>query len=412
MRMPAVLLLFALLPLPTFAAQKVGVDELRQMLSALQTKSDRKTANRISEPHLTERLSRGELDILSRSLPGPKSRTALLAVADASAFQDPPAQEMLADAAPDAQMQREILMRAVQFANEQADRVPNFVASRRVEHFEDVRVFPYSNKIEYYTPGSLRLLDHEAYDVHCSAGGDEVAEVPDRDLDRGASRQPQPLFYMTIWGYHTVWGNLTWDIPNVAPAGLKPTGAFGPWLQALTGDLPDAHYDWAYWESGGSGKLAVFRFRIDADSSHYTMEYDFESNKDNPFISHEDRKLIATPGYHGQIAVDATTGQVARIVVICDLAPGEGLSKASIALEYGPMQMDGESYVLPVRGVSALSLRMDTHHYLFDSGMLIGEQSDHFTVTSLDDFTVSDYRNYKPRIKIIPLKSLNAPQVN
>jgi hypothetical protein len=411
MRPSTVLLLFALLPWPTFAAQKVSVDELRQMLPSLHGKSDKKIASRIAEVELTERLSQGEFDAMSMSLPGQRSRTALLAVADASVFRDPPARQMLPDASPDARAQREILMRAVQFANEQAYKLPNFVALRKTAHFQDVKVFPYSNKIEYYTPGSFRLLDHETDDVRCSAGGDEVMEEPDRDLDKRASRQTQPLFYMTPWGYHTVWGNLTWDIPNLAPAGLRPTGAFGPWLQAITGDLPDARFDWAYWEGASSDRLAVFRFFIGAESSHYTIEYDLEPNRDNPFVSHADRKFIGTPGYHGEIAVSPVTGQVARIVVICDLEPGEALSGASIELEYGRVEMDGETYVLPVRGVSASSLSIETHHYLFDRSASIGEQSDHFPVRSLDDLTFSDYRIYKSRIRIVPLKSLEAPRV-
>jgi len=407
--MPTLLLLLALLSQPAFAAHKVSTDELRQMLSALHGTSDKKIAKKISDLELTERLSRGEFDALIATLPGKRSQTALLALADAAAFRDPSAREMLNDTPPAPQAQREILMRAVQFAEDQADRIPNFVAIRSMAHFQDVRVFPYSNKVEYYTPGSFRLLDREADDVRCSAGGDEVMEEPDKDLDKQTSRQAQPLMHMTIWGYHTIWGNLTWDIPNLAPAGLKPTGAFGPWVQAVTGDVPGANFDWAYWEAASAGRLAVFRFDIPAESSHYTIEYDFTPNRQNPFISSADHKYIGTPGYHGEIAVDPATGQVARIVVICDFSPGEELSAASIELEFGPVTIDGQTYLLPVRGVSVSRLSLATHHYLFDSGASIGEQSDDFAVTSMDDLTFSDYRVYKPRVKIVPLKSLDAP---
>jgi len=405
--MSTILLLIALLAQPAFAAQKVSTDELRQMLSALHGTSDKKIAKKISDLELTERLSHDEFDKLSATFPGKKSRTALQAVAAVSAFQDPPARTMLSDPHPDAPAQREILMRAAHFAEDQADQIPNFVALRGMDHFQDVRVSPYSNKIEYYTPGSFRLLERQTDDVRCSAGGDEVMEEPDKDLDKRTSRQAQPLFYTTIWGYHTVWGNLTWDIPNVAPAGVRPTGAFGPWLQAVTGDVPGAKFEWAYWEAATSGKLAVFRFRIDAENSHYTIEYDSAPSQLNP--SHADHKYVATPGYHGEIAVDPLTGQVARIVAICDFAPGEELSAASMELEYGPVEMDGQSYILPIRGVSFSRSSLATHHYLFDSGASIGEQSDRFAVTSLDDLTFGDYRIYRPRIKIVPLKSLDAP---
>jgi hypothetical protein len=406
MRKLLVLFVTVLLALPLFAAQKVTVEQLRQTLAGFHSKSDKTVAKQIAGLELTERLSRPEFDQISKRLPGEKSRTALLGVVDTAVFLDPPASEMLSDPAPDGAAQRQMLMRAVQFANGQADKIPNFLAIRRTAHFQDVRVYPYSNKIEYYTPGSFRLLEHQADDIRSLAGGDEVLEQPDEDLDRRMARQPQPLMGMSNWGYHTIWGDYTWNIPNPTQAGLKPTGAFGPWLQAATGDVPDAHAEWAYWERARSGKLAVFRFRIPQESSHYTIEYYFAPN---PLFSRNGRQYTADPGYHGEIAIEPATGQVARIVVICDFAKGEPMSKASIALTYGPVEIGGEGYYLPLRGVSVSGFSLATHNYLFDMGASIGEQSDHFPVTSMDDFAFSDYRIYKPRVNILPLKSLDRP---
>lgn len=408
MRKLLVLATVVLLGLPMLAAQKISVDQLRQVLSTSHGKSDKKLAAIISSLELTERLTRTEANELGTPLPGRRSKAALVLLADTSAFLDPPASERISDPPPNSETQHQILMRAVQFANDQADRIPNFLAMRTTEHYQDVRVYPYSNKIEYYTPGRFRLIEELTDDIRCAAGGDEVLDQPDEDLDKRAARQPQPLMGMTIFGYHVIWGNLTWNIPNVTPQGLRPTGAFGPWLQAVAGDVPDAQREWGYWERSAAGRLAVFRFRIPQEGSHYTIEYNFlPGNPEDPFAPRAVKQYVANPGYHGEIAIDPETGKVARIVVICDFGPGEPLARANVELEYGPVEFGGDTYLLPTAGVSVTSFSLATHQYLFDLGASIGDQSDHFPVTSVDDLAFSNYRIYKPRLKIVPLKSLN-----
>lgn len=406
MRKLLVLFAMGLMALPAFAAQKVSVEQLRQTLAGLHGKSDKKIAKQLSDIELTERLSRTEFDAISKTLPGPKSRTVLLGIADASAFLDPPLSERVADPAPDEARQRQMLARAAQFAAEASEQLPALQGIRRTNHFQDVRVYPYSDKIEYYTPGSFRLIEHQTDDIAYAPGGDELLDQRDKDLDQRMAHQPQPLMYMTIFGYQTIWGNITWNIPNLTQAGMKPTGAFGPWLQAVTGDVPDGRAEWAYWERAGSGKLAVFRFQIPEENSHYSVEYYFAPN---PVFSREGKQYTAEPGYHGEIAIDPKSGQIARIVVIGDSRKGQPLSKASFAITYGPVEIGGERYILPIRGVSVTGFIITTHNLLFDAGASIGEQKDHFPITSLDDFTYSDYRGYKPRVRIVPLKSLDKP---
>lgn len=414
--MKRVLVLFVLVAAPFsmahargHALQKVSVEQLRQTLAALHGKSDKKIAKQLAGVELTERLSRAEFDALSKTLPGKQSRTTLLALEDASMFLDPPASEKLPDPAPNAQTQREILKKAVEFVDEQTDMVPGFLATRTTEHFQDVRVYPYSNKIEYYTPGSFRFLEQQVDDIRCTVGGDEAQEQPDRDLDRRMSKQPQPLMYMTIWGYQTIWGNITWNIPNVTQEGMEPSGAFGPWLQAITADMSDAQTEWGYWERTESGRLAVIRFRIPGGDSHFTIEYRFKPPSAIAPASEQGREYNADPGYHGEVAFDPATGRIARLVVICDFAKGAPMQKADMEIDYGAVQIGDASYDLPLRGVSVSSFLLATHDLLFDNGDSIGEQSDHFPVTSVDDLTFSNYRIYKPRIRIVPLKSLDSP---
>lgn len=396
-------------PLPP---QRVSVEQLRQTLAALHGRSDSKMAKKIAALELTQRLSRAAFDEISKTLPGEKSRTALLGVADASAFLDPPASEMLPDSPPDAQAQREILKKAAQFAENQTDELPNFAAIRRTAHFQDTRIDPYSNRIFYYTPGSFRLADYQVDDIRGSAGGDEVQETPDKDLDNRLARRPHPLTGMTPWGFQTIFGDITWAIPNESPSGLKPTGAFGPWLEALTADVPEGQTAWGYWERAGSTRLAVLRFRIPQENSHYTIQYHFIPDLKDPYKFDPGREYTADPGYHGEIAIDPATGQIARILVICDFAKGDPMLKAAIELDYGPVEIDGERYFLPLRGVSSSSVSVTSNHRTPPSSvwdMNFETQTDHFRVSTVDDLSFSDYGVYKPRLRIVPLKSLARP---
>jgi hypothetical protein len=386
------------------APQQVTVKQLRQTLAGAKGKTDRQVATQISGLQLTERLSRDELTRLSRALPGERSKTALRAIAVASAFSDPPASGVLPDPSPDAKAQKKILTRAAKLVGKQADTLPSFLVTRTTTHFQDAEVYPYSNWIEYYTPGNLRMIDRQTDDIRCYAGGDEAREMSDEDV--GRHKESQSLNGMTPWGFQTIWGNITGAIPNPSPNALKPAGAFGPLLKTVMADIPQAQVEWGYWERTASARLAVFQFRVPQEDSHYEIAY---GSSTDPASGEE--PVVATTAYHGEVAIDPATGQVARLVLICDLAPGQTISKANLELEYASVDIAGQSYLLPVRGVSASTISLAAHNYTSDSfgdGQL-RDQIDHFTVTSMDDLAFMNYRIYRPRIRILPLKSLDRP---
>lgn len=72
---------------PAFAARRVTVAQLQQVIAAAHDMPDAKMAQQLSELEMTERMS--------------AARQALLAVSEASAFLDLPAEDIPAGAAPD-----------------------------------------------------------------------------------------------------------------------------------------------------------------------------------------------------------------------------------------------------------------------------------------------------------------------
>src|SRR5438552_6550263 len=114
MKMRKFLFLFFLIAavLPVRAAEKITVEQLEHTLAAAHGKKDQDLAKQLGGMELSERLSSSRLAKIPTILPGEKSRLALLALADASAFLQLPTLEIPATAPPDADTQKLILSKA------------------------------------------------------------------------------------------------------------------------------------------------------------------------------------------------------------------------------------------------------------------------------------------------------------
>jgi hypothetical protein len=100
-----ILILFAALvgiTVPSLAAKPVTVEQLKQTLAAAQSahQADDAVAQQLADTKLTARLTGSALQELIAISPGPKTTEALHAIADASAFLDPPPSEILDKPAP------------------------------------------------------------------------------------------------------------------------------------------------------------------------------------------------------------------------------------------------------------------------------------------------------------------------
>jgi hypothetical protein len=137
MRNLTLLLLLAGMALPAFAAKRVTTDQLEKVLASVHGKPDAKVAQQLANLELSERLSAAKLTRWEADLPGPESRQALVALADASAFLDPPAAEIPATAPPDVATQRQIVALAVDYASQTISRLPDFFATRDTIRYED-----------------------------------------------------------------------------------------------------------------------------------------------------------------------------------------------------------------------------------------------------------------------------------
>ena len=117
--------------------QRITVKQLEQTLSAAQGKTDAELAKQLAGLELIERLNSAKLARLESTVPGEKAREALLALADCSAFLDPPVEEIPAKPVPDAAALRQMMTLVVDYVNRAFHKLPDFLAVRATTGFED-----------------------------------------------------------------------------------------------------------------------------------------------------------------------------------------------------------------------------------------------------------------------------------
>ena len=285
------------------APRLVTVAQLADIVGKANDKHDREAAKEIEHLQLTERLSSPKLAMLSAELQGAKSKTALMAVADASVFLGPPASEVPQKAAPDIAEQTQMMAQVVDYLKKTLPKLPDFYARRFTTSFEEVWT-PKDEK-GTHNPDVLHPAGNFKATVYYR-GGKEVAH------EEGAQEH-----------------------------GLITRGTFGPILGTVIGDAAQsATTRWSRWEEGSNGPMAAFRFQVSRTESHYKISETGESG------------VTDTTAYHGEIGIDPGSGTILRLLLEADPALGSSIERADIMVEYGPVEIGGKTYTCPVRSVS------------------------------------------------------------
>lgn len=296
-------------------AGRLSVEQLERALASAHGQEDSKVARQLSAVELTERLSSAKFKQLSVTLPGEKSREALLALADTSAFLRPPSAEIPATASPDDVTQRQMMALTVNYLAKTLPLLPNLLATRDIVRFET-------------RPSSLN---------------DSV----DAERLLAVSRSSATVFYRDGHEFLSTGVAKTGE-PRAPDKGLTTWGEFGPILGIVLIDAAKNTLGWSHWELGAAGPVAVFHYAVPVDRSHYevrfccvTQSYGLETNV-----------LTQHVGYHGEISVDPASGTILRITIIADPAAGNPIAQADLVVEYGPVDLGGKTYFCPMRGIA------------------------------------------------------------
>jgi VWFA-related protein len=320
--MRRLLLLAALfsIVIPAFAARRVTVAELRQILAAERAanKSDADSAQQLDSLELTEQLTDPTLQrITADTNTGPKTAQALLLLADSSALLAPPAAEIPATPRPDLAAQAAMIGASVKYVSGSLHHLPDFLAARVTHSFNDApNVIGQSG---YVHGTQLHQVGTFTRQITYRNG----REVLDSETSAPASK----------------------DKPASGPAGLATWGEFGPILAVVLSDAMKGRVTWSRWQQSPGSQLAVFKYAVPKSASHYLVDYCCSWGS-GPVGYHD------KPGYHGELYLDPATGVVHRLTLEAELTDFDVVSHASIDVRYGPVEIDGKSYICPTRGVA------------------------------------------------------------
>ena len=320
-------LLFQLTPF-SFAARRVTVEQLKQLINSNQGKRDDKTADRILGLQLTERLSAEKFAALQATLPGPQSRQALQIIADIAEFQDPPSAEISNQPAPTLEQQRDIAAHAIDQVTATIHRLPPLFVTRNTDRFEDTPADLQTTGTEsqsgIFTPSQPLHLTSRTTELVSYRYGDEFIQTGSSERNASASDR----------------------------VGLSAFGEFGQILSTIFTDLSKGKLEWGRWENGPSKAMAVFRFSVPREASHYQLQ----------FCCIDGEVVEKFTAYHGAVTIDPESGAILRLVLVTDPQKNDPVTTANLLVEYGTVELGSQKFSCPVRSVAlSIALVQFTH---------------------------------------------------
>lgn len=347
---------------PDPEAKQLTVNDLGQLLRVIQNSGDADLARQLLHVQLSERLSNAKLAQLEESIRGKKSKAALVALADQSAFLAPPAADIPTMAPPGQSAQKQMLSLSVDYVNKTISRLPDFFAKRTT--------------IQYHGPTPKEGQTWKTIVGDQSLGLAEVSNVT--VLFRNGKEQ-------------TVSERKN---PKIRERDLVTVGTFGPLLaMAIVGtNAPHSDVTWSRWEQTEDSRAAVFTYVV----PHTTplFEVGFCCLADDEGTTPFARKV----GFHGEIAIDPASGAVLRLTVEADLDARLPLEHSAIMVEYAPQTIGGKTYICPARSVSVSRQRtVSVVHEWGESFRVYGP-----FVSLLNDVTFGNYHLFRSESRVLP----------
>jgi hypothetical protein len=377
MRKLALLLWLAGMVPPAFSAKRVSIEKVDQLLINTHSKPDAKVAKQLFNLELTERVSSARFGRWEAELPGPNSRQALVALADASAFLPLPSEEIPTTPAPDRAAQDSLLTRAMNYVTDTIPKLPNFFATRDTTRFSDELENIESLTLDSSQYRQLHLVGISSEKVYFRAGKDVVVA----NMAEQVSPSEKPL---------------------------ATQGVFGEAMELILRDVLPSGPVWSHWEGGADAPLAVFRYAVPLERSHYAVVIPDASETSQPHVA-----------YHGEIAIDPANGTVLRLTIVAELRRTSRLSKGDVMVEYGPVEIGTIRYICPVKSVSltvAHNITPDSQYRLSADATKAGPPGAHMDdlqlhpdsaqatppVTSVNDVRFKEYHRFRSEIRIVP----------
>ncbi len=327
---------------PAWAARKTTVLQLKDMLMALDQakKNDEEVATQLKDIDLSEELTGATRRELDQYLPGTLSLEQMNVLEGRSAILAPPSSDLPATPAPGLAGEKAILAKAVNYVTTIYMQNPHLTAFKTTSRYQDgVESIRTNSGVTNNMPNVGHSWD-----------------LPD--------------MYMRFLGTHSEPTETNKGVEkievakNKVPWGLNgqtSEGGAGAILSVILQEAADAgKLRWLRWERVDGKQAAVFSFVVDKKKSHYEVNYCcFPVTQDTGRMGYEgtaanfqtatDWKGFKTiVGYHGEFFIDPDTGTIVRLITQAGLKPTDFVHQEDMRIDYGPVVVDGKTYVVPV----------------------------------------------------------------
>ena len=368
------LLVLMLVASPGWAAKKITVQQLKDLLTSMQAakKSDADTAAALKDVELSEELTTPMMDSFSGLVPGQLTTEQLYILEIRSAILPAPAADIPTAPAPDAAAQKAILDKVFDYSTKTYAQLPAVSATKVTRRFQDNPQMSQGSLGAHSTatvapPTSpIRYSGSNDYPVVFKSGVEENPLANDK----------------THWG----------DNGMIALLGQQPV---------LSTVLEEAQaggkINFVRWETVYGHQAAVFSFAVDKKKTHYAVNYccfpestdaadqDMNmrgtngpgGNSQGNYRSNSNWKPVkAIVPYHGEIFVDPATGIVVRLITQADFKGSELVRQEDQRIDYAVETVGGKSLVLPARSIvdttelpwgDSIQGRLALRHTLFTS---------------------------------------------
>jgi hypothetical protein len=334
------LLLLAGLAVPAFAAsdfrmdEKITVAQLELILARNHGQHDEYLERLLRGLELTERLSAERLAQIEAELPGPASRKALMGICDEAAFLNLPARDLPAIAPMDHAAQLSLLTLAIGYVNQTTYELPNFFATRETTRFETT-LMQVAIPEKAITHKPLSFVDASNTTVFYRDG---------QEFQQSSN------------------GKYVKDNPSQFK--MASRGEFSLILAMVLSDALHGKVTWSHWEQGPSGLVAVFRYSVAKESSHFSV-----------FSSDSTKARQEFPAYHGEIAANPADGSILRITALADFDPSDQIVRADRLVEYGFVEIGQRNYICPLKSVALSVVRTPANASEVNFGLFVKETS-------------------------------------
>jgi hypothetical protein len=346
-------------------------------------------AGNLAGIELTEQLTPSATERIRNELkPGPKTSAALGLLSDCSAFLNPPPDEVASQSPPDLKAQQAMLNRASDFALNALRHLPDFLATRTTRSFESSSILVSNRKVDPDHSDATAESDRFSVQSPFFAAGTFNREITYREGHELSGDS------VLATGQRLM--------PSAEPLGLVSSGEFGSELATILLDVEKGQISWDHWEQTSAGLTAVFHYTVPPEAANYSVDFccvrHFENGGPHPKwtirvpgVGDITNSYRGTPPYHGNLYLNLATGAVLRVTLVVELKESDPITQAASSVQYGPEEIGGKIFVLPLHGVVLSSFRT----YSGNSGGLK-------TVLRINETSFANYHRFGSTVRILP----------